>query len=57
MPTHLIEFTRFRVTGHVSKIESFVGVYRMLAYSRQPPGPVYDERRGTTAWLTGEGIA
>ena len=39
------------------KIEPVVGVYRMLVYSRQPPGPVYDERGVTVAWLTGEGIA
>ena len=39
------------------KIEPFVGIYRTLVYSHQPPGQVHDERGVTAAWLTGEGIA
>ena len=42
---HFIEFTRFRITGRVTKIEPFVGVlYRTLTYNHESPGPVHDER-------------
>ena len=50
---HFIEFTRFRITGCVTKIEPFVGVlYRTLTYNHESPGPVHDERGAKSMFST-----